>query len=68
MNNYNSLFKKAYDFEIESGVRNIRNSIFWLRFYPWLFQLNWIKCTSIYIFNLIKQKSLIMISTPLSLV
>lgn len=43
LNLYNDVFKKAYKFNFELGIRNFRNSVFWVRFYSWLYQVNWIK-------------------------
>ena len=39
-NDYGGTLNKAFDFELEGGLRNFRNSVFWVRFYIWLFQMN----------------------------
>ena len=40
MNKYVDLYRSSFEFQVENGVRNFRNSVFWVRFYIWLFWMN----------------------------
>lgn len=43
-NRYHKHFSSAWDFNVENGVRNVRNTVFWAKFYPWLAAINSVRC------------------------
>ncbi|CAD8124528.1 unnamed protein product [Paramecium sonneborni] len=43
LNVYNDVLRGAYQWELESGVRNFRNTVFWARLYSWLGLMQFLK-------------------------
>ena len=43
MNHYAPIFREAFNFSLENGARNFRNTVFWARLYTWLYSMDKIR-------------------------